>query len=74
LGGGQSFVQDQGLVDLLFHRVQRVERRHGLLEDHGDLVAPHPAQQLLVGADQLATLKPHRAAGGMARQRVGKKL
>ncbi len=37
----QPLVQDQHLVYLLLDRVQRVERGHGLLEDHRDLVAAH---------------------------------
>ena len=36
-----ALVQLQDLADLLLDRVQRVERGHRLLEDHGDVVAAH---------------------------------
>ena len=41
-----ALVQAENLADLLLDRVQRVERGHRLLEDHGDLVAAHPPQLL----------------------------
>ena len=34
-------MQQQDLADLLLDRVQRIERRHRLLEDDGDVVAAH---------------------------------
>ncbi len=36
-----ALMQAQHLADLLLDRVQRIERGHRLLEDHGDLVAAH---------------------------------
>ena len=39
----------QDLADLALHRVQRIERRHRLLENHRNVVAAHPAQVGLVG-------------------------
>ncbi len=47
-------VRAQRLDDLEPDRVDRVERRHGLLEDHGDLVAAHLAQLAVVEAGELA--------------------
>ena len=43
LGGGaaEALVEPQRLGDLLADRMDRRERGHGLLEDHGDLAAPH---------------------------------
>jgi len=42
-GTPERFMDEQHLVDLFLDGVQRVERGHGLLEDHGDAVAPHTA-------------------------------
>jgi hypothetical protein len=42
--GGTSpdtLVQRQDFSDLPFDRVERIERGHRLLEDHGDVVAAH---------------------------------
>jgi hypothetical protein len=50
-------VQRQDLADLLLDRMQRVERGHGLLEDHGDLVAAHAAQPALVGGEHVLALE-----------------
>src|SRR5262245_23521714 len=36
----QALVEAQGLRDLLAHREHGIERGHGLLEDHGDLLPP----------------------------------
>ena len=69
----QPLVQNQGFGDLLLHRVQRVERRHRLLEDHRNPVAADAAQGGLVGTHNLVTLEPDRAAG-MARHRIGQQL
>ena len=41
LGAGEAVVQQQNFPDLLLDRVQRIERRHRLLEDDGDVVAAH---------------------------------
>ena len=63
----------EDLADLPLDRVQRVERGHRLLEDHGDLVAAHLAQRLLVGGEQLLSLEEDRA-GRVMRRRVGQEL
>ena len=59
---GHALVQQQGLVDLLFHRVQGIERGHGLLKDHRDLVAADLAQEGLLAADHLLAAE---ADGGL---------
>jgi hypothetical protein len=69
----QPLVQDQHLVDLPLDRVQRVERGHGLLEDHGDAVAAHLQELAGRGADQLAALEADRA-GRMPGHRIGQQL
>ena len=44
---GDAAVQQQNLADLLLDGVQRIERRHRLLEDDGDVVAAHLAHLVL---------------------------
>ena len=41
----QALVERDDLADLPLDRVQRIERSHRLLEDHGDVVAAHLAQR-----------------------------
>ena len=55
-------VAAQHLGDLEADRVDWVERRHRLLEDHRDLRAADLPQRTLVDADQLAILELDRAA------------
>ena len=43
-GAREAFVDAQHLGDLPLDHVQRVQRGHRLLENHGDLVAAHMAQ------------------------------
>ena len=57
----QTLVQFDALTQLLFQRVQRVKRRHGLLEDKRDVIATHFAQCWLVGVDHLIIHVAHRA-------------
>jgi hypothetical protein len=78
LGGRRDdrLVNPQGLHDLEAHRVHGVERRHGLLEDHGDVVAAGLPEGRLVGSDHLDALElgtPPDAAvlGQQAQQRHG---
>jgi hypothetical protein len=40
----EALVQRQAFRDLLFQRVERIERGHRLLEDEADVVAPDRAQ------------------------------
>ena len=52
----QPLVQGEHLGDLLLHRVQRVERGHRFLEDHGDAVAANRAQAPWLGISAFAVL------------------
>ncbi|MNN10862.1 hypothetical protein D3C81_1237980 [compost metagenome] len=45
----EAFVNLQYFADLLFHRVQRVQRGHRLLENHRNAVAAQAAHLLLAG-------------------------
>ncbi len=66
-------MQLQDFHHLLRDRVQRVERGHRLLEDHGDLVAAHLPQLLLVGLQQVLSFEQDLPAW-MAGRRVGQEL
>ena len=60
-------VRADGLHDLLAHAVHRVERRHGLLEDHGHVVAAQLAVLAFGQRHQVLALELHRAAGHVPR-------
>ena len=66
-------MQQKGLADLLFYGVQRVQRRHRLLEDHRDPVAAHAAQRALRRTDKLLIVEAD-GARGMTRLRIGEQL
>jgi hypothetical protein len=59
----------QDLADLLLDRVQRVERRHRLLEHHGDVVAADLAQLVDTCLQQILALEQD-LAGGMRGRRI----
>ena len=50
-------VQFEDLADLPGDRMQRIERRHGLLEDHGDRIAAQIAHVALARAEQFLAPK-----------------
>ncbi|MNG30200.1 hypothetical protein D3C84_1157730 [compost metagenome] len=50
-------MQAEHLHQLIPDRLHRVERRHGLLEDHGDAVAAHPVHLIRRQGEQLLPLK-----------------
>ena len=62
----QSFVQLKHLADLIAHRVQRVERRHRLLKNHGDAAAAQAAHLALALAQEVFAGKADGAAGDCA--------
>ncbi len=66
-------VQLQNLADLLFNRVQRIERGHRLLKYHRDVIAAHASQISFVAIEQILTLEQH-LAGRMARRRIWQQL
>ena len=72
-GGAQALVQRQRFADLPLHRVQRVERRHRLLEHHRDAVAADRAEDRRRRAEQLPPVEPD-APAGVARARIGQEL
>ena len=55
-------MQHQRLADLPVDGVQRIERRHRLLEDDADLVAAYLPERRLVGPDQLTPVQTDAAA------------
>ncbi len=54
-------VSANGLGELVADGVHRVQRRHRILEDHGDALAPDVASDLVAKADQLLAVEPGRA-------------
>ena len=79
----QSQVQTHRFGDLLAHRQHRVQAGHGLLKDHGDLVAAQAAHvvvahlqhvmhlALAIGQQGLARKFPAGVAGQQAHQAQG---
>ena len=71
-------VQQDDLDDLVADGVHRVQARHRVLEDDGDLVAANFAELLLGHFVDLVAIEPHRAAdqpagvGGQAHDGVGR--
>jgi len=71
LGLAQPLVQHEGLGGLEAHAQHGVERGHGLLEDHADAGAAHPAKFLGRHGQKVAPLEeraPARDAPGAGRQ------
>ena len=62
IAGTHVLVQAQGLGNLLPNRVQGVERRHRLLEDHGHARTAQLAQLRLGQAHQLLAVQRNRPA------------
>ncbi|MCM3755429.1 hypothetical protein M3665_26265, partial [Bacillus licheniformis] len=62
LHGRDAVVQHDRLADLRADRIQRVERRHRLLEDHRDVRAAQPAHLALALGDQILPGEADRAA------------
>jgi hypothetical protein len=62
LGRTHGGVQLEHLRDLLAHRHGRVQRRHGLLKDHGDPVAANATPGALGQPGQLLSLQPDATA------------
>ena len=56
----------QRLGDLVADPLHRVERGHGVLEDHGDLGTPQAAQRPGLGVEDLLSAVTHRSGLGRA--------
>src|SRR5215208_8049232 len=54
---GEVLVDADGLPDLVPHCEDRVEARHRVLEDHGDVVAPYFLHPLLAHLEQVLALE-----------------
>ena len=70
---GEPLVHPEDLVHLFLDRVQRVQRRHRLLEDHRDAVTAHPLHHGLGSAHELLALQAN-APARMPRRRIGQEL
>ena len=70
---GDTLMQIENFGDLPLDRMQRIERRHRLLEDHRDVVAAHPAQVRIGRRHQVLAIEedlPARMAGRRIRQEL----
>ena len=65
----KTLMDQQYFPYLLFDRVQRIERRHRLLEDDGDVVAAYVANLVLRHGQKLAPLE-HDRTGRVMRRRI----
>ena len=61
--------QQENLAHLLADREHRIERRHGVLEDHGDVRAPELAQLVVGRVEDLGALVADRS--GLGRRGAG---
>ncbi|MCX7363257.1 MAG: hypothetical protein NTV97_15570 [Alphaproteobacteria bacterium] len=59
---GEAAVRRHRLDELSGNAQDRVQRRHGVLEHHGDLAAAHGANSLVVEKREVAALEQDRAA------------
>ncbi|MNQ20545.1 hypothetical protein D3C85_336380 [compost metagenome] len=59
----EATVQQQGFADLFFDGVQRIQRGHRFLKNHGDAVATQFAQDFGIGADQFLSAIANAASG-----------
>ena len=67
-------MQLQGLANLLANCVQRIERTHGLLKDHGDIGATNLSQLIFRQRQQVAVVEPDLAVSAMECRGVGQQL
>ena len=68
LAARRALVHEQRFGDLVTDREDRIERRHGLLENERDLCATHGAHVGFRQREQVAVLEPDHAAGDPARR------
>src|ERR1051326_4318360 len=68
-GPGEPLVQHEDLDDLLAAAVDRVQARHGLLEDHRDLLPPDRAHLGLGERQEVAPAEADATAHDTARRR-----
>ena len=61
------FVEHDDFLDLLAHGEHRVQRRHGGLEDHGDLLAPDLPHFLFRQVQQLLAIQVDLTAADFGR-------
>ena len=66
LAAAHLLVRENRLHHLRADGEHRVQRHHGILEDHADAVAADVTQRFGIGGDEVVTLEQHRAAGDEA--------
>ena len=73
-GPAHSLVEIKRLGDLLLDAVERVERGHGLLEDHGDAIAPDRLERSRRRMHEILALEQDAALGVVPRDRIRQQL
>ena len=66
LGASRALVHPDRLGHLVADGEQRVQRGHGILQDHGDALAAHAAHLGVGFLQQVLALEQHPAAGDAA--------
>src|SRR5664280_916373 len=61
-------MQGNGFTNLISNSVDRIERRHGLLEDHGDLVAPYRTHLFFIFLQEVFPMEEYLAFNDLARR------
>ncbi|VTM75073.1 Uncharacterised protein [Raoultella planticola] len=62
-------MQRQHFIQLLFQRMQGIERHHRLLKNHRDPITAHLTQRALIGVKQRLAVKANVSAGVADRRR-----
>src|SRR5450759_3979592 len=72
LGVIDLLMQSNGFANLIPNRVDRIERRHGFLEDHGDFVTAYHAHLFFILLEKVFPMEEDLASDDLTR-RVGNK-
>src|SRR5450756_1945622 len=72
LGVIDLLMQSNGFANLIPNRVDRIERRHGFLEDHGDFVTTYHAHLFFILLEKVFPMEEDLASDDLTR-RVGNK-
>src|SRR5450756_551805 len=70
LGVIDLLMQGNGFTDLIPDRIDRIERRHGFLKDHGDLVTAYHAHRFFILLEKVFPMEENLAYDDLAR-RIG---
>src|SRR5450759_4211056 len=68
LGVIDLLMQGNSFTDLITNRVDRIERRHGFLEDHGDFVTAYHAHLFFILLEKVFPMEEDLASDNLARR------